>query len=289
MGAVSAAHPSKDYAAARLPVGALERVRPGVEGCRGAGIPARDSLCCRARSPMVSSRERIETLTQRAPSSIPTAITAMPAARPEAEPACVMASARKASVTIMTNRSRIKRMGRRYRSVAPAGPAVLDPPLCRQRAEPPTRYGLVMQSWRDALSAPAQADVDRLLDSAIRLAQQSLAQASEFDPFALVAAVDGRLLAVDLDVSGLGKHPDSVAIMAATAAQLKTLASSARCTALAGNTRLSQEKTDAIEVRIEHREGVALLVLLPYKRPKFGGRIEYGEPRAFPGKREIWV
>jgi hypothetical protein len=145
-----------------------------------------------------------------------------------------------------------------------------------------------MQSWRDGLSVPAQADVDRLLDSALRLAQQNLVQASEFDPFALIAAVDGRLLAVDLDVSGLGKHPDSVAIMAATAAQLKTLASSARCTALAGNTRLSQEKTDAIEVRIEHREGIALLVLLPYKRPKFGGTIEYGDLKAFPARPEVW-
>ena len=154
---------------------------------------------------------------------------------------------------------------------------------------PHTRYGFTMGSWRDALSAPAQADIDRLLDTAIRLTQHHLVEASEFDPFAVVVDSEGRLLAVDLDKSGLGKHPDSVTIMSATAAQLRHIASTTRCTALAGNTRLSQEKTDAIEVRIEHREGVALLVLLPYKRPKFGGRIEYGELKAFPSRREVFV
>ena len=146
-----------------------------------------------------------------------------------------------------------------------------------------------MQSWRDALDAAAQADLDRLLDSAIQIAKQNLAGASEFEPFALITAIDDRLLAVDLDTSELGKHPDSATLMAATMAQLKHLAKSARCTALAANTRLSREKTDAVEVRLEHREGAALLVLLPYRRPKFGGTVEYGELRVFTGERKVWA
>jgi hypothetical protein len=145
-----------------------------------------------------------------------------------------------------------------------------------------------MHSWRDGLSAAAQTDLDRVLDTALGLARRSLAEASEFDPFALVTDVEGRLLAVDLDTSALGKHPDSAAIAHATAAQLKTLTASARCTALTLNTRLSQPRTDALEVRLEHREGAALLVLLPYKRPKFGGRLEFGELKAFPGIPEVW-
>jgi hypothetical protein len=146
-----------------------------------------------------------------------------------------------------------------------------------------------MHSWRDALSAAAQADVDRLLDNGLRLAQQHLVAASEFDPFAIIVAVDGRLLAVDLDTSELGKHPDAEAISLAARAQLRHLAPSARCTALVTNTRLSRERTDAIEVRLEHREGVGLIVLLPYKRPKFGGTTQYGEPAAYPGAREVWA
>ena len=146
-----------------------------------------------------------------------------------------------------------------------------------------------MHSWRDDLSAAALADVDRLLDTAIRLAQQNLARTSEFDPFALVTDGDGRLLAVELDTAALGKHPDSEMIADATAAQLRHLSPSARCSALTLNTRLSRERTNALEVRLEHRDGVALLVLLPHKRPTFGGNVEYGQLKAFPGKRDVWV
>lgn len=139
------------------------------------------------------------------------------------------------------------------------------------------------------MSDSARADLDRMLEASVRAAQQRLTQASEFDPFALVIDPEGRLLAVDLDLSGLGKHPDAATIAKAITAQLGTLATSVRCTALTLNTRLSREKTDAVEVRLEHREHAALLVLLPYKRPRFGGQIDYGQLRAFPGEREVWV
>ena len=145
-----------------------------------------------------------------------------------------------------------------------------------------------MHSWRDGLDAAAQADLDRLLDSGIRVAQRNLVAASEFDPFAILVAVDGRVLAVDLDTSELGKHPDAEQIRAAAAAQLRHLAPSARCTALVSNTHLVRERTDAIEVRLEHQGGTALLVLLPYKRPKFGGQTEYGKLTAYPAKPVVW-
>lgn len=145
-----------------------------------------------------------------------------------------------------------------------------------------------MHSWREGLDAAAQADLDRLLDSALRLAQQKLVAASEFEPFAIITAVDDRVLAVDLDTSELGKHPDVEQIRNAAVAQLLHLKSSARCTALIANTRLSKERTDAIEVRLEHSAGVALLVLLPYKRPRFGGTIDYGQLAAYPAKPLVW-
>lgn len=146
-----------------------------------------------------------------------------------------------------------------------------------------------MHSWRDTLSAASQADVDRLLDTGIRLAQQHLVAASEFDPFAIIIATDDRVLAVDLDTGELGKHPEVEAISRAARAQLRHLAPSARCTVLVANTRLNRERTDAIEVRLEHRDGVAILVLLPYKRPRFGGTTQYGEATAYAGVREVWA
>ena len=148
---------------------------------------------------------------------------------------------------------------------------------------------MLMPSPRVVLSASAQSDVDRTLDAAIRVAQQHLAESSEFDPFALVTNLDGRLLAADVDLSSLGKHPESDRIADATTNQLRSIATTIRCAALTVNTRLSEMKTDAIEVRIEHREGAALLVFLPYKRPRFGGGIDFGDLRAYPAASNIWT
>jgi hypothetical protein len=145
-----------------------------------------------------------------------------------------------------------------------------------------------MSSWRDGVSAPAQAELDRLLDTSLALAQAQLAKAHEFDPFAVFAHDDGRVLGIELDTTGLGKHPDSVAVMNAALAQLRNLKGQARCTALTTNTRLSKEKTDALEISLEHRDGASLTVLLPYKRAKFGSVVEYGQLRAFAAAPRVW-
>lgn len=146
-----------------------------------------------------------------------------------------------------------------------------------------------MQSSREALSIAAQGDIDGMLAAALRLAQTRLTDSSEFDPFALVTDLEGRLLSAEVDLAGLGKHPESAQIADAITAQLRTMASSARASAIVVNTRLSERKTDAVEVRLEHREGAALLVLLPYKRARFGGVIDFGDLMPFPATREIFA
>lgn len=127
-----------------------------------------------------------------------------------------------------------------------------------------------------------------MLAAAMRVAQDRLASSSEFDPFALVTDDGGRILAVDFDRAGLGKRPDSERIAAAALVQLRSLATSCRCAVLTVNTRLSQEKTDALELRVEHREGVALIAFLPYKRATFAGVTEWGSLKTYSGIREIW-
>lgn len=146
-----------------------------------------------------------------------------------------------------------------------------------------------MTSWRDGLSSAAQTDLDRLLDSALTIARANLAKASEFEPFAIVADGDGRLLGTDWDTSGLGKHPDVEEVLAAALVQLRHIGRTSRATALVVNTQLAKDRSNAVEVRLEHREGVALVVLLRYKRAKFGPQLEFGELSAFPGTREVWV
>ena len=145
----------------------------------------------------------------------------------------------------------------------------------------------------DALGDAARSDLDALLASALRLAQQELGQAATFEPFVLVIGHDGRMLSAEVDRSALEKHPGSEEIAQAATAQLAGLASSGpvpgvRATALTLTTRLARERSDAVEVRLDHADGTSLLVLLPYKRPKFGGRTEYGEAKTFRGAHEVW-
>lgn len=140
----------------------------------------------------------------------------------------------------------------------------------------------------DARGDAAGATLDALLAASLRIAQQHLVEAASFDPFVLVAGADGRMLSAEVDRSTLGRHPESEEIADAATAQLAGLAASLRATALTLNTRLAKERSDAIEVRLEQSDGVALLVLLPYRRPKFGGRVEYGEMRSYRGAHEVW-
>ena len=47
--------------------------------------------------------------------------------------------------------------------------------------------------------------------------------------------------------------------------------------------------SDAARVELEHRDGQALVVLLPYKRKRFGRSIEFGQLGATTGVSQIWT
>ncbi|MBU1586342.1 MAG: hypothetical protein KKH51_00150 [Actinobacteria bacterium] len=133
-----------------------------------------------------------------------------------------------------------------------------------------------------------RADLDALLAAALRIAQREIEQVAAFDPFVLVVGSDGRMLSAEIDRSQLGRHPESEELAQAATEQLAGLAASVRATALTVTTRLAKERSDAIEVRLDHRAGTSLVVIMPFKRPKFGGRIEYGDTTSFRGAHEVW-
>jgi hypothetical protein len=47
--------------------------------------------------------------------------------------------------------------------------------------------------------------------------------------------------------------------------------------------------SEAVLVELEHREGPAIAVLLPYKKKRFGRGVEYSSLRAAPGHPQVWV
>lgn len=146
-----------------------------------------------------------------------------------------------------------------------------------------------MNSWRDDVSAEAQAELDSLLDSAFALAQRYLEKASDFTPFAIFRSEDGRFIHIEYNRESKGKPPAVETILINLLEQLRAVERDARCTAIVMNSRLDKERTDAIEVRLEHKSGGSLVVLLPYKRPLFGGTTEYGKLQGFSGKRLVWA
>ncbi|UDF12983.1 hypothetical protein LH407_12585 [Antiquaquibacter oligotrophicus] len=145
-----------------------------------------------------------------------------------------------------------------------------------------------MESWGDAVDEAARADLDRLLETSIRLARTRLTEAAHFDPIAIVMTDDGRILEIEQDRSGLGKHPDIESLIRTAMSHLRQVRDQARSVALIMNTRLQQERSDAVEIRLEHRAGAAATVFEPYKKATFGARIEYGTPRAFASRPLLW-
>jgi hypothetical protein len=143
-----------------------------------------------------------------------------------------------------------------------------------------------MTSWRDTASPQSQDDLDGLLNVTLPFAQQMLATSGEFYPFGaeVTTAGETRLLAGDLTQ---GEHPASVEVLSTLLAGLRQTRTDVRAVAICSDVRLTD--SDAVRVDLEHREGHALAVLMPYKRKRFGRGVEYGELRAGAADRQIWT
>jgi len=143
-----------------------------------------------------------------------------------------------------------------------------------------------VSSWRDSASAECQSDLDELLNTALPFAAQLLAKHGEFFPYAVAMKGDGQI-AMIAGYTG-SEQPPSADLLAVIYQGLRAKASDNRAAAVVADVRLREEGTDAIQVEIEHREGIALKVLLPYRKKRFGGQIETGQMRGEAGAPQIW-
>jgi hypothetical protein len=141
-------------------------------------------------------------------------------------------------------------------------------------------------SWRDTASAECQSDLDALLNAALPFAQQMLAKHGEFFPYGVAMTRDGQI-AMIAGYTGTEKPPSSE-VLAVLYEGLRTKAEENRAAAVVADVRLRDEGTDAIQVEVEHHEGIALKLFLPYRKKRFGGKLETGEMRGEAGERRIW-
>jgi hypothetical protein len=142
-----------------------------------------------------------------------------------------------------------------------------------------------MTSWRETTSQQAQEDLDTLLELTLPFAQQQLAEHGEFFPFAAAVGADGvpRLIAAD---PGLGERPASTDVLDQLVGGLREQAGDIRAVALVADVRVGE--SDGARVELEHRDGQAICVLLPYKRRRLRRGVDYGELGAAPGQPRIW-
>jgi hypothetical protein len=139
-----------------------------------------------------------------------------------------------------------------------------------------------MSSWRDGVSDEVQAELDKAWLAAVTFAETMLERQGAFYPYAvkLTEAGDTEMVTVPAGaedalqtlVDGLASHRATLRVGAVVAAM-----------------HLESIDSDAVRVDIEHREGVALTLVLPYTRKKLRKKVEWGDTQSMLVEPRIWA
>ena len=144
-----------------------------------------------------------------------------------------------------------------------------------------------MASWRDNASPQAQDDLEGLLEPALDFAQQQLGKYGQFFPYSVVVRSDGQTEMVAVQPDAANDQPASTDVVDACRTTLAERRDRLRAAAVIADVRLP-DGGDAIRVELEHIEGLALTIFLPYSQKRFGHSFRYGQLQAAAGTRRIW-
>lgn len=145
-----------------------------------------------------------------------------------------------------------------------------------------------MTSWRATASPQIQNDLDELLRASLGFAQQQLSERGGFYPYAVAITSSGETEMIGARPDIEHDRPASTDVLLSCQASLRDRRDQLRATAVIADVAVAGVNGDAIQVSLEHSEGPALTVLLPYTRGTAAGRVEFGELRASAGNHEIW-
>jgi hypothetical protein len=140
-------------------------------------------------------------------------------------------------------------------------------------------------TWRDRASQEVQDDLDGLLDASLPLAQQMLGQHGEFLPYAVALDEQRETRTLEAD-PGADDQPTSKEVLKRLRAGLRSERDGLCAVALVSDTRATGFA--AIRIELEHREGHAIAVLMPYKRRRLKRGFEYSPQVAAPSHQQIW-
>lgn len=129
------------------------------------------------------------------------------------------------------------------------------------------------------------------MNAMLPLAEKMLRQHGEFYPYGGYITPDGEVVNVGADDPDTD-HPKSGDLIYVLQSSFKEMARANRCRAVAivfdvaVNLPESDQKSDAIQVCVEHVDGYSVEVFFPYQIVNKG--IVYGKTFAQQGKREIF-
>jgi hypothetical protein len=139
-----------------------------------------------------------------------------------------------------------------------------------------------MASWRDTAAPQVQADLDALLTAALSTAEQSLRDAGGFLPFAVARTYDGEDQLVNVAVAG--DETDAEELLASLWQSLSEHSGDFRAAGVV--TDRTADNGDQVAVQLEHHDGPAIEVTLPYRL--VDGAFEPGDLAAGEGVARIW-
>jgi hypothetical protein len=146
-----------------------------------------------------------------------------------------------------------------------------------------------MVSWRDDASPQAQQDADTLLSTVLELAGERLVKDGGFYPFGAAYTTAGDLVLLDGDPD-LGDQPSTDDVLRSLHVGTEQRRDEYRSVALAADVTdtVTGDDRTGVRVEIEHQEGTALVLLVPYTRgPE--GQLTYGEMEGAVNARRVWA
>ncbi len=139
-----------------------------------------------------------------------------------------------------------------------------------------------MSSWRDGVSEEIQAELDKAWLAAVTFAEEMLEREGAFYPYAVKLTEAGEM---EMATVPAGVEDALRTLLDGLAAQRAAL----RVGAVVAAVHLESIKSDAVRVDIEHREGVALTLVLPYTRKKLRKKVAWGDTQSMLVEPRIWA
>jgi hypothetical protein len=146
-----------------------------------------------------------------------------------------------------------------------------------------------VSNWRDGASEQVQDDFDRLAEVTVAAAREFLDRTGDFIPFPMVIKADGELALIGLEQHVPPSPPDPQEVIAGIVGLFRDRRDSIRALAVGSDVQVPAEAMDAIEVRLEHRDGTCLTILVPYQIDPLDDSYLFEEPRELAAAPRIWT